>query len=190
MAELGVIASIVGIAGVGIKLSKTLYQVGHKTVSADHNIHRVATNVTLFSGMLKQVGAVLHSSESLHTPEAIETVEQIVRECEITFKEITTIVVSATNTDKTDDRPIGANNRRRRLSVLTRAKWYFEQPKVDWLLAQLECLKTTLSLFIQTLGLAALTASLKQAESNKTHLVERIESERMHVETLIMARQI
>lgn len=127
MAELGCIASIVGIAGVGIKLSKTLYQIGHTTTNAGHNINKIATNVTLFSSSLKHVGVVLQDQHSLHSPEAIETIEQIVRECESVFQEITKIVYSAKNKGKTLCEPVGANDRRRRLSVVARAKWYFEQ---------------------------------------------------------------
>ena len=191
MAELGVIASIVGLAGVGIKLSKHLYQVGQKISNPGHNINRVATNVSLFAAMLKHVGAVLDNAQSLHSPEAIETVKQIVRECETVFQEITRLIVLAK--DKSDEgtkEPTLANGSKRRFSMVARAKWYFERPKAECLLAQLEYLKTTLSVLLQTLALAALTAKVTAELGTSEKRPEIVQQERLHVETLIVAQQL
>lgn len=190
MAELGCIASIIGIAALGVKISKTLYTIGNTTTGAAHNINRIATNVTLFSSILKHVGKVLQDANSLHSPEAIETVEQIVRECESVFQEITKIIYSAKSKGESSREPIGANDRRRRMSVVNRAKWYFEQPKVEHLLAQLEYLKTTLSVLIQTLNLAAVTAQMKEVDPPAQSVVEEVVREKLHVETLVVAQQI
>ena len=187
------VASVLALATVAVKLSRTLYHVGHNTVSAGHNINRIATNVTLFASILKHVGATFQDSRSLHSAEAVETVEQIVEESNILFKEITSTVISATN--KTKEEPVGANGRRsRRISVLQRAKWHFEQPIVEYFLAQLEYLKTTLSVLVQTLSLAALLANLRYNEGrdgrDKTTGSSKVDEERMHIETLVVAQHL
>ena len=190
MAELGVIASIVGIAGIGIKLSKTLYQVGHRHVSASHNINRIATNVSLFASMLKHVGTVLDDSHSLHSPEAVETVEQIVKECESVFQEIADLVVTAKNKGEMTKEPPLANGSKRRMSIMARAKWYFEGPKAEHLLSQLEYLKTTLSVLLQTLNLAALNAKVKETLGESERPPEIVQQEKLHIETLVVAQQL
>ena len=184
-------ASLVTLAGVGVRLSKTLYQAGHKSVQADHNINRIATNVTLFSSSLKHVGATISDTRSLHTPEALDTVKQIVEESNSVFKEITNIVLTATN-NKTGDNgeKVGANGRRRRLSLLSRARWYFDQPVAERLLAQLEYLKTTLSVLLQTLNLAATMANVRRIDDMSEDEVRRVELERAHVETLVIAQHL
>lgn len=119
--------------------------------------------------------------------------QQIVEESELLFKEITSTVISATN--KNEEEPVVANGRRsRRLSVLHRVKWYFEQPKVDYVLAQLEYLKTTLSVLMQTLSLAAFLASQpydnEPTEQEKDEESKRVEAERTHIETLVIAQHL
>lgn len=190
MAGLETIASIVGIAGIGIKLAKTLYQVGHKTANANHNINRIATNVSLFASMLKHVGSVLDDAHSLHSPDAVETVKQIVRECESTFKEIADIIVLARDKSEGSKDPPLANGSKRRINMVARAKWYFEGPKAEHLLAQLEYLKTTLSVLLQTLNLAALTAKVNATLGHSEKSPEIVQQERLHVETLIVAQQL
>ena len=190
MAGLETIASIVGIAGVGIKLAKTLYQVGYKTASANHNINRIATNVSLFASMLKHVGSVLDDAHSLHTPEAVEMVKQIVKECESNFQDITDIIVLARDKSEGHKDPPLANGSKRRISMIARAKWYFEGPRAEYLLAQLEYLKSTLSVLLQTLNLAALTAKIHATLGQSERPSEIVQQERLHVETLIIAQQL
>ena len=190
MAGVETIASIVGIASVGIKLAKTLYQVGYKTANANHNINRIATNVSLFASMLKHVGSVLDDAQSLHSPEAVETVKQLVKECESVFKEIADIIVLARDKSEGSKEPPAANGSKRRISMIARARWYFEGPKAEHLLAQLEYLKTTLSVLLQTLNLAALTAKINATLGQSEKPEDVVQQERLHVETLIVAQQL
>ncbi len=196
MAEIGAIASIVGLAAVGVQLSQTLYNIGSKIKDVKSNLNRIATHIVLFSSSLKHVGAVLDDNRSLHSPEAVGTAMQIVNECQSVFEEIgrmAQMAVSGKGGDAEQEKAlgtIGANDKKRRMSVLQRVRWHFEQPKVDCLLAQLEHLKTTLSLMIQTLNLAAVTLKNKQTQSASEQNIEQINQERMHVETLIVARHL
>ena len=189
-AGVDVIASVIAVAGLGIKLSKTLYQVGHKTANAGHNINRIATNVSLFASMLKHVGSVLDDAHSLHSPEAVETVKQILNECEAVFQEITNIIVLAKDKSEGAKEPPLANGSKRRISMIARAKWYFEGPKAERLLAQLEYLKTTLSVLLQTLSLAALNAKIKATLGESTQPSEIVQQEKLHLETLVVAQQL
>jgi len=196
MAELGIIASILGVAQVGVYLSQKLYAVGSSAAAAPHNIHRVATNVTLFAGLLKHVANVLEGSRKLISCEAEDLVRRVVGECEVLFKEIEGMLGSAGEEDVKSgtEKPLGRS--KRRLSVLRRVKWRFEQPRADWMMAQLEYLKTTLSVLIQTLNLAAVTAQVRKAEVHDLAEAERrkeedkMRQERVHVEALVVARQL
>ncbi|KAI9652097.1 MAG: hypothetical protein M1831_007230 [Alyxoria varia] len=193
MAGSEVVASVIGLAGVGIKLAKTLYQAGHNAVPPEHNINRIATNVSLFSSMLKHVSATLEDIHSLYTSDAVQTIQQITEESSSVFNEITQMVISATSKpDKaeSDSEPVGANDRKRRVSTLQRAKWYFDQPAAERLLAQLDYLKTTLSVLLQTLNLAATLQNVRGSNSSNSHQEQLIEQETTHVENLLVAQHL
>ncbi|KAB8337030.1 hypothetical protein FH972_021334 [Carpinus fangiana] len=183
------VASVIGVAAVGVKLSRTLYTLGGRAVAANHNINRIATNVTLFSSSLKHVGQVLADSQSLHTPEAAETVQQIMDQCERLFEDIARMASGSKN-PRDGHSIIAANDGRQRMSILKRIRWSFEQPKVESLLAQLEYLKTTLCIVIQTLNLAAITVKIRQESLPSEQQLEEVKQERLHVETLVWAQRL
>lgn len=183
------VASVIGVAAVGVKLSRTLYTIGGRAAGAKHNINRIATNITLFSSSLKHVGHVLGDSQSLHTPEAAETVQQIMDQCERLFEEIARMASGSRN-PRDSHSLIAANDSKIRMTILNRIRWSFEQPKVEGLLAQLEYLKTTLCIVIQTLSLAAITAKTRQEAVPSEQQLDQVKEERLHVETLVWAQQL
>ena len=143
--------------------------------------------------MLKHVGATLEDIHSLYTSDAVQTIEQITEESRAVFNEITQMVISATSKpDKaeSDSEPVGANDRKRRVSTVQRAKWYFDQPAAERLLAQLDYLKTTLSVLLQTLNLAATLQSVRGSNPSNSQQEQLIEQETTHVENLLVAQHL
>ncbi|KAJ8611602.1 hypothetical protein MRB53_037905 [Persea americana] len=159
MAEVGVIASIVGIAAVGVQLSRTLYELSSSIRHTATNINRIATSVSLFSLMLKQVARVLEDTSPCTRPRRSR---------------------------------IGGADKdvKSRSKIMQKIKWHFEQHRVEILLARLEHLKTTLSVLMQTLSVAALMKQLEEQENVRAKQGDEVRQERMHVWTLLIARHV
>ena len=141
---LGIVASIICVAGAGLRLSFLLNTVGCEIASAGIEIHSISKGVSLFSLLLKQVGQALQDSDSVHSSEALETAQEISRECQMVFDEIQEML-DRLLTRRTDGslKP----------SVQQRFRWCFKKGRVQYLLAQLESLKLNLLLMLQILQL-------------------------------------
>ena len=93
MAELGAIASIVGIAGAGAKLSISLYQFAETVGSARNEVRTIGTEISLFSAVLKQLHSTLTKARNFrYSITAIETTQDILDECQKVFEQISMIV--------------------------------------------------------------------------------------------------
>lgn len=145
----GIIASVIGVAGAGFRLSLILNAVGCEIASAGMEIHSISKGVTLFSLMLKQVGQTLQASDSVHSTEALETAQEITKECQTVFDEIQEML------DKVTSRK---NNGALSPSVQQRFRWCFKKGRVQYLLAQLESLKMSLLIMLQILQLGKMMA--------------------------------
>ena len=66
MAEIGLIASVVGIAGAGLKLSITLYTFSETVATATSDIKNIARDVSLTSAVLEELGRNLKGT--FHSP--------------------------------------------------------------------------------------------------------------------------
>jgi len=64
MAELGIIASVVQIADLGVRLSLRLYTFGETVASADKSIISIAKDVSLASSVLRELGQTLEKIKS------------------------------------------------------------------------------------------------------------------------------
>lgn len=81
-------------------------------------IHSISKGVTLFSLMLKQIGQALQAPDSVHSAEALETVQEITNECQVVFDDIKEML------DKmTSRKPDGTLS----LSVQQRFRWCFKK---------------------------------------------------------------
>ena len=131
-------------AGAGFRLSLILNAVGCEVASAGMEIHSISRGVTLFSLMLKQVGQTLQAPDSVHSSEALETAQEITKECQMVFNEIQDMLDKLTST-----RRDGSSSP----SIQQRFKWCFKKARVQYLLAQLESLKLSLLVMLQILQL-------------------------------------
>lgn len=137
-----IIASIVGVAGAGFRLSLLLNAVGTQITNAECDIHNIAKGISLFSLMLKQVGKTMEESRTVATQSAIDTASEIRDQSQVIFDEIRNMVNLAQAKDE---------NGRIRISIPQGVKWCFKKQKVQYLLGQLESLKLSLSIMLQVL---------------------------------------
>lgn len=95
--------------------------------------------------MLKQVGLTLEGSRSIATQTALDTANEIANQSRTVFEEIKGMVEMV---QKKDER-----GHIRTITVAQRVKWCFKKRRVQYLLGQLESLKLSLSIMLQTLQL-------------------------------------
>jgi hypothetical protein len=144
------IASIIGVAGAGFRLSLILNAVSCEIGNIGMEVHTISKNVTLFAMMLKQIGAVLQSPDSVHSHEAVLTAKSIADESTRVFDEINDML-DRVRTKRIEGSFIP--------TIEQRFKWCFKKHRVAYLLAQLENLKLSLTLMLQILQLGKLMAS-------------------------------
>ena len=155
MAEVGVIASVVQIADIGFKLSVKLYAFTRTVTSADKAIASICRDVKLTSTVLKELGNVLKEDTNTHmvNENAMQTADGIVKECLEIFQEMDTIFLKRTPMLRQDDEGDKSTVRRK---MMERLWWPYIQPKVLFLRANLERLKSTLLLMLNVITYACM----------------------------------
>ena len=80
MAELGLIASVIGVAGAGLKLSIPLYTFSETVATAADSIKAIAKDVCLTSAVLEELGSNLnHDGQArLYSGTALKTAQAVV----------------------------------------------------------------------------------------------------------------
>lgn len=143
MAEIALIASVVGIAGAGAKLSIALYQIASTIGNAGNEVETIAREFNLFSS------ALLHLSEAYGLDTAVSD----------TARRITEDLVSVCDTILEDGKklletlkPLTERVESRTKQVILRIRWLFQKSKFATLRKSLESLKGTLTLHVTTLS--------------------------------------
>lgn len=148
MAEvIGLVASIVQIAGAGAKLSSTLYHFTASAVRADQDINDIAGDVELTSNALESVGKVFETEDakSVVSKKAIQDANNIIKRCEAVFNDITELVEKRRNPSK---------DGKKSLSVMGKFSWPLKEQRVELHRRRLESLKNSLVLLLHVLQLA------------------------------------
>lgn len=148
--NLGLIASIIGVAGAGFRLSLILNAVSCEVASEGLEVHSISKTVTLFSLTLKQTGISLQSADSVHTSEALDGVHKISEDATKVFEEFNDML------DRVRHKPSEGTMAH---SIQQRFQWCFKRHRVTYLLAQLDSFKLSLSVIQQVLQLGKLMAS-------------------------------
>jgi hypothetical protein len=136
----GIVASVIGLASIGCRLSSRLNAAGCDIASAGVEIPSISKEVTMFSLFLKQVGQALQAADSVHSSEALETAQEIANECKLVFDEIEGKLDKVTT--KRADGSMAP-------SIQQRFKWGFKKGRVQYLLTRLESLKIDLLVMLQ-----------------------------------------
>jgi hypothetical protein len=91
MAELlGLVASVIQVAGAGIQLSKTLYDYVDGVATADRRIKDIAAEIKMTSIVIEELGDVFKHEEtaSLVSKKAVQTANDTITECSALFAQI------------------------------------------------------------------------------------------------------
>jgi flagellin-specific chaperone FliS len=135
MAEIGLIASVIQVAGAGLKLSQTLYQYADSVASADRRIKDIAKEVELTSFVIDELGSIFKADDTsaLLSKTALKTADETVKECANVFEEL------EKGLKKSAKGKMG--------------KWLlpFKESKMETLRAHVDKLKSTLQLLMQVL---------------------------------------
>ena len=150
MAEIGLIASALQIADVGLRLSLRLYTFGETVASADKSIISVSKDVSLTSVVLKELGQTLDKDQisRICSPNAVHTARSIVRECQKIFDEMDQVMVKRFPNTKS----VAKDRKVRAVQILERLKWAFIKSKIELLTSNLERQKSTLMLNVIALA--------------------------------------
>jgi hypothetical protein len=155
MDPLSVTASVIAVAGAGIQLATTLYAFSDSALKADHSVRVIADDVSITSSVLGELGVLLRtdSSDRLVSVTALETADRTVKGCQDCFQELNEAVEKILGKDKS--RAKGKEKEKSgSISVWNRMKWPLVEPKMKLLQANLDRLKSTLTLMIHVLTYA------------------------------------
>ena len=156
MDGISVAASILAIAGAGIKISVELITFATRVDTASDRIAAIGNDVSVTAGVLQQLGELLREKPSrtegtLFSEGGLRTTQTSADICGKVFKDLEEAVVAASWQLRSNvRRPFGIV----KLSNLEKVKWPFLQAKIDDLRADLREAKGTLMLMLQVVTLA------------------------------------
>jgi hypothetical protein len=148
MAEvLGLVASIVQLAGAGAKLSSALYNYTTSAVRAEQDITDIAGDVELTSNALESVGKVFETeyAQSIVSKKAIQDANNIIKRCKTVFNDITELVEKRQKVGK---------DGKKGLNMMGKLSYPFKEQRVELHRRRLESLKNSLVLLLHVLQLA------------------------------------
>ncbi|KAH0542495.1 hypothetical protein FGG08_003091 [Glutinoglossum americanum] len=179
MAEIGLVASVMGIAAFGAKLSMTLLEMGETVTMAREQMNAIANDILIFSSVLKQLGCALEVNKALCSDELGGTCTAILTRCERVFKDIDAAVKA----------------RKSEIRVGTRIKWLFDKPGIRELCATLDSLNMTLMLIIQTVSLAKNMSQVSKEDpyiqaKERLAQIAKVREEEFFLRTLVVASYI
>ncbi|RMZ91090.1 hypothetical protein DV736_g1670, partial [Chaetothyriales sp. CBS 134916] len=179
--EAFVITSIVGVAGAGFRLSLILNAVSCEVANDGLGVHSIAKTVTLFSLTLKQAATVFQAWDSVHSWNALDGVR--------TIADNTTCILDEFNDmlDRVQAKPTDGSAIP---SIQQRFEWCFKTHRVQYLLAQLDAHKLSLSLILKVLQLGKLMASTwrndPHIEAQAHH--DLLNQERLETQNVLIVR--
>jgi len=143
MAELGVLASLVGVVGAVIQLSVALYDFASTLGSAGREIEDMGCDITLLCAVLKRVQSTLDNPKSTRLSiTAIQTTQDIVSRCQRILDDIKAILSKLRKDGQSC------------IDILARVKWTLKRPKVLMLRRSLQSCTTTLHLMLSAIDWA------------------------------------
>lgn len=138
MAEIGLVASVIQVAGFGAVVAKNLYNAANVIIHANQQILALAKHVSQFTAVLKHMGEVLDAEKANCAKKVLRDIRSIKHSCEKTFKEINATVKS------------------KRFRPFIPVKWMFKRTKAMELATRLESHQSMLQCIITTLTMSKL----------------------------------
>jgi hypothetical protein len=159
MEAVGVVASILGISSFALELTKTLYEFGDTVTSAKEETHKIAKNISNYSGVLDLLQESLRNNEPLYTQRALKLADSLSKQSQTIFREIREIVPGSPPWDGFKWRE--------------KTRWAFRKSKVNALVGEIEHLKSTLNLLLQTMIFARQTYLAQDKDKRYTIRAEQ-----------------
>ncbi|KAL8657435.1 MAG: hypothetical protein Q9226_001928 [Calogaya cf. arnoldii] len=180
MADFSIIASIIGIAGAGFRLSLVLNAVGVGMATADVEIQSIARAISEYAFTLKQLALTLESAKSIATQAAMETAKQIADQSQLVFDDIKEMTEL---NQKKDDR-----GHLQSIAVEQRVRWCFKKQRLSYLLGQLESLKLSLSIMLQVLQMGQSIIRSREDSSIVPPSEQAMLQERAEIQNMVVVR--
>src|SRR2546430_12420526 len=114
-AEIGIAASIIGIASAGIKLTTSLYEFGSTVSSAREQTDYLAKNVTLYAQFLELLGERLDDDKSVHSRKALALACELCDQSHALFDKIQDLLPDQR---RCHNQPVAWNFRKSRVNLL------------------------------------------------------------------------
>lgn len=140
MAEIGLVASIIGIAGAATQLSMGLYKFAENMRQCRPEATILANEVSLLGWSLDEL-ATSFSKASRISKKAARTARQLIHSCRILIAGVDESL-KASSMDKRGSAAFWAS-----------VKWPFKKERLDYLRSHLESLKTTLLVLLGSMKL-------------------------------------
>jgi hypothetical protein len=133
MAEcLGLLVNLGSLIGTGLALSRTLYDFATVLNSASSDVKDLATDISLFCAVLKQVKAALTQARAYRLSlSAIQTTQDVIDCADIIFNDLQSQIAKLQKGDA-------------RLDFVARVKWYFKEKRVRLVHSRLQACCATL----------------------------------------------
>ncbi|KAJ9645224.1 hypothetical protein H2199_003230 [Coniosporium tulheliwenetii] len=174
------IASIAQVVAEGTRLSLDLHEFGALVPTATEDVNRIAKALSLLSLELRQAGETLRQDDSIASGEAVETIQDILQQCEAVYSDIEAEVPLknvASGSDPRTYRPPGWSLVRRKT--------------MESLLAQLESLRLTVSVMIHAFYTGRIIAGFRaQTALTPERARTAISNERRQLRTLVIEQQL
>ena len=138
MAEIGLVASIFGVAAYGTQVATSLYETADVMINAHQQIASMAKHVSQFTTVLRHLGRVLEAEKGNCSKELLRDIQKIKRSCRKTFKEINSTLSS------------------KRSPLLIRFRWLFQKSKAKELEVRLDSQQSMLQTMIQSVTVSKL----------------------------------
>ncbi|KZM25126.1 uncharacterized protein EKO05_0007236 [Ascochyta rabiei] len=132
---LGLVASVIQVAGAGVQLSKTLYEYVDGGVTADRRIKDIASEIKMTIIVIEELGDVFKHEEtaSLVSKKAVKTANDTIIECSALFAQI------------------DATLKKSKKNAFGRLILPFRDTKLELLRSHVDKLKSTLQLLMKVL---------------------------------------
>ena len=170
MAEVvGLVSSILALAGAGAKLGMTLYTIAEGVGSAGREARLIADEVSFFSHALTALSKSLERTTS-QTARLHSIAQELAVSCQTVLLELSVLADELSPSKKT--RWKGKVS-----SFIGKIKWLLQKPKVAFLRSSISSFKSTLTLLV---------ASMDYAEAIERHAPEAVREQlRTQVESLV-----
>jgi Fungal N-terminal domain of STAND proteins len=148
LAALGVVASVAQLADYGFRLSVKLYSYSAAVSRADKAVQSLSNEVSVTSAVLKELGGILQEDEAKYVSvTALQATSGTVQECLAVFEELNQELEKCL--PSTSD---AAEKAKFKINITGKLKFPFMEKKIGLLRANLDRLKSSLTLMLQVLS--------------------------------------